>query len=85
MLQITEKQLPLLIMMAFIIFADGLVLTGYRVNVIASPVKANQGDLGTRDILSPNSALVIGVATILGSLVGMRAAVSAWAVDNETK
>ena len=29
-LQITEKQLPLLIMVAFIIFADGLVLTGYR-------------------------------------------------------
>jgi hypothetical protein len=51
-LQITEKQMPLLIGVAFFVFAAGLILTGYGLYAIATTLTANTGDLGPPDITS---------------------------------
>jgi hypothetical protein len=109
-LKITQKQMPILVGVAFFIFAAGLVLTGYGLYAIVTTLAVHQGDLGPRDItsyimpviekgidpasalqpavfpyfnlivgfiLSPISALLFGIAMILGSLLGLR---DAWSV-----
>ena len=51
-LQITEKQMPLLIGVAFFTCAAGLVLTGYGLYAIVTSVASNRGDWGPKDITS---------------------------------
>jgi len=50
--EITQRQMPLLIGIAFFTFAAGLVLSGYGVYAIITSVTANRGDLAPRDITS---------------------------------
>jgi hypothetical protein len=50
--KITERQMPLLIGMAFFVFAAGLVLSGYGLYAIITAVRSDQGVLGPRDITS---------------------------------